>query len=102
LDVLVSRVGQNTISVLLNNGDGTFQAPRDFAVGAFQQGGPFTLSGLQNFHRDLVVGDFNGDHIPDVAVVNTSSSDVSILLGLGDGTFEPQRRYDATAAPFAL
>ena len=102
LDVVVSRVGRDAISVLLNNGDGTFQAPRDFAVGAFQQGGPFTLFGLQNFHRDLGVGDFNADGVPDLAVVNTSSSDISILIGRGDGTFEPQRRYDATAAPFAL
>lgn len=102
LDVVVSHVGQDIVSVLLNNGDGTFQAPRDFAVGAFVQGGPFTLQGLQNFHRDLAVADFNRDGIPDVAVVNTSSSDLSILLGRGDGTFEPQRRVDATSAPFAL
>src|SRR5262249_33737163 len=42
-DIVVSHVGQNIISVILNNGDGTFQAPREFAVGAFEQGGPFTL-----------------------------------------------------------
>jgi FG-GAP-like repeat len=102
MDLIVSHIGRDIISVLLNNGDGTFQAPRDFAVGAFQQGGPFTLAGVPNYHRALAVGDFNGDDIPDVVVVNPSSSDVSVLLGRGDGTFEPQRRYDATAAPFAL
>ena len=35
-------------------------------------------------------------------VVNTSAGDVSLLLGNGDGTFQPQRRFDATAAPFAM
>jgi hypothetical protein len=102
LDIIVSHVGQDMISVLVNNGDGTFRAPRNFAVGAFQQGGPFTLQGLQNFHRDLAVADFNRDGFLDVVVVNTSSSDVSLLLGNGDGTFQPHRRFDATAAPFAL
>ena len=103
-DMVVSHVGQNIVSVLLNNGDGTFQAPREFAVGALQRGGPFTLFGLPNFHRDLAIANFNPDedNFPDLLVVNTSSSDVSLLLGNGDGTFRPQRRFDATGGPFAL
>ena len=102
LDIIVSHVGQNIISVIMNNGAGAFQAPREFAVGAFQQGGPFTLFGVENFHRELAVADFNGDGFLDVVAVNTSSSDVSVLLGNGDGTFQPQRRFDATAGPFAM
>ena len=35
LDVVVTDTVSSTISVLLGNGDGTFQAPRLFAVGAF-------------------------------------------------------------------
>jgi hypothetical protein len=101
-DIVVSHVGRDVVSVLLNNGDGTFQAPRDFAVGAFVQGSPSTLTGIPNFHRDLVVADFNRDGVPDIAVVNPDSGDLSILLGHGDGTFAPQIRVDATAAPFAL
>ena len=57
---------------------------------------------MPNFHRDLAIADFNRDGRPDVVVVNTSSSDISVLLGNGDGTFQPQRRFDATAAPFAM
>ena len=102
LDIVISHVGQDIISVLINNGDGTYKAPRTFAIGAFQQDGPFTLQGLPNFHRDLAIDDFNRDGIPDIVVVNTSSGDVSLLLGNGDGTFQPQRRFDATSAPFAL
>jgi FG-GAP-like repeat len=102
LDIVVSHVGPDTVSVLLNNGDGTFQAPRDFTVGAFVQGGPSTLSGRPNFHRDLAVADFNRDGIPDIVVANHDSGDISVLFGRGDGTFAPQHRFNATAAPFAL
>jgi hypothetical protein len=35
----------------------------------------------------LVSADFNGDGTADLAVANFDSSDVSILLGKGDGTF---------------
>jgi len=45
------------------------------------------------------VGDFNGDGKPDLAVVNSGSGDVSILLGNGDGTFQPAVKYPAGASP---
>jgi hypothetical protein len=102
-DIVVSHVGQNVISVILNYGDGTFQAPREFDVGAFLQEGPFTLFGVPNYHRDLAVANFNPDedNYPDVIAVNPSSGDVSLLLGNGDGTFRPHRRFDATDAALA-
>ena len=57
---------------------------------------------LPNFRRDLVLADVNRDGLLDVVVVNDGSADVSVLLGRGDGTFEPQRRFNATAFPFAV
>ena len=55
-----------SVSVLLGNGDGTFQAPASYAVGS---------------NPDWVlVGDFNGDGYPDLAVNNFGSNSVSILL----------------------
>src|SRR5262249_15773373 len=101
-DIVISHVGTDTVSVLLNNDDGTFQPPPDFPLAPFLPRTPSPLAGLPNFRRDLAVADFNRDGLADVAVANHDSGDVSVLLGRGDGTFEPQRRFDATAAPFAL
>jgi len=73
------------VAVLLGNGDGTFQA----AV-TYNSGGLFTLS--------VAVADVNGDGKPDLVVGNNcadSSCDgsVGVLLGKGDGTFQPAVTY---------
>jgi hypothetical protein len=48
------------------------------------------------------VGDFNGDRILDIAVVNYNSNNVSVLLGKGDGTFQPAVNYAVGAEPAAI
>lgn len=68
-----------TILVLLGNGDGTFQPPRTYLLGRVPKG--------------IAIADFNGDRIPDLAVVNEWTHNVSILLGNGDGTFQEARHY---------
>jgi FG-GAP-like repeat len=72
----------NTVSILLGNGDGTFQSQVSYGVG-FQA-------------SSIVVGDFNGDGDADLAVANRDDNNVSVLLGNGDGTFKPQTTF-ATA-----
>lgn len=48
--------------------------------------------------------DFNGDAIPDLAVVGGLDNGIAVLLGNGDGTFQPQKGYstgdDPTNATF--
>ncbi|MCB2156404.1 VCBS repeat-containing protein [bacterium] len=56
---------------------------------------------------DVVVGDFNGDNIADLAVANATSHDLSILLGngiggVGNGTFSTAVNYGADNRPVAL
>jgi hypothetical protein len=80
LDLATANIGDDTVSVLLGNGDGTFQAAHLFATG------PSPLS--------VAVGDFNGDGLLDLATANsdyysTEDNDVSILIGNRDGTFNP-------------
>ena len=47
----------------------------------------------------VVVGDFNGDGKPDLAVANSGSANVSVLLGNGDGTFQTAVNFDAGLSP---
>ena len=71
---IAGQVGPTySINILLGNGDGTFTSKGSVATGgAFQT---------------FAAADFNGDGIPDLAVVNTTADIVTILLGNGDGTF---------------
>jgi len=103
-DIVVDYADQNFVSVLLNNGDGTFQAPRDYAVGVFGAGNNSTLGDLADYKREMVIANFTSNGIPDIAVLNYESNDISLLLGLGDGTFLPQRiiGLGTLVDPFAL
>jgi len=61
--------------VLLGNGSGGFTA----AAGSPFAAGTFPIS--------VVVGDFNGDGIQDLATANQGSGNVTVLLGNGSGGF---------------
>jgi hypothetical protein len=75
------------LSVLLDNGDGTFQPSVSYGGGA----------GDTEFGAGLVVADFDNDHRPDVAIASTF---VAVFRGNGDGTFENPRYvgYGVSAA----
>lgn len=50
----------------------------------------------------VAVGDFNSDGKPDIAVANSGSNNVSILLGNGDGTYQPAVNFDAGLSPNSI
>ena len=68
------------VSVLLNNGDGTFRPPVIYSSG-------------QRDAWSIAVADVNGDGMPDLVVSDGDESFVSVLLGNGDGTFQPALSY---------
>ncbi len=71
--------------------------PQDPLEVNFDHDYPF---GLMPPHH--TAGDFNGDGLLDVATANVYTSDVSVLLGLGDGTFQAAQNYPTGFFPFAV
>jgi len=83
VDLAVAASGCDELTILLGKGDGTFTESGSFPVGP---SGPYSP-------YEIVVGDFNGDGKLDLATANDSSY-ISVLLGNGDGTFQPHVDYE--------
>jgi len=81
-DLAVANLNSDNLSVLRNNGDGTFQVPLNNGVG----NGPVSV-----FASDL-----DGDGDNDLAVANFNSDNVSVLRNYGDGTFQAVVNYGAS------
>src|SRR5262249_32097396 len=91
LDAGVSVDGpQHGVLGLPGRGGGTFGTARFYATGISPMG--------------VAVGDFDGDGTPDLAVVNFTNPNgtVSVLLGVGDGTFRPAVNYFVGVDPTAV
>src|SRR5437879_105878 len=82
LDLVVANSLANSISVRLGNGDGTFQAAPTFDAGLGS--GPIWV----------LIADINGDRKPDILLANQSRNSVGVLLGNGDGSFQPVMNFD--------
>jgi hypothetical protein len=93
LDLAVANHGDSSagddgnLSILLGNGDGTFQAASNIPVGKNPQ--------------SLAVGDFNGDGKLDLAVLNSGDT-LSVSIGNGDGTFQARVDYMTSTGSLAL
>lgn len=76
LDLAIAsyQLGGGNVSILLGNGDGTFQFPITYVVGKQ----PLSIA----------AGDFNNDGKLDLVVANQQDVNLSVLLGKGDGTFK--------------
>ena len=93
-DLAVADIDSDKVSVLLSRGDGTFQPAANYAVGM----APVSVA----------VADFNGDGKLDLVVANddvwdvsnlTYTNGISVLLGNGDGKFQPAVSVGAGTSP---
>jgi hypothetical protein len=82
-----------SVNVLLGNGDGTFkQSPQTTNA---------DIEGALAIQATLANGDFNGDGITDLVIANTDNT-AGVLIGNGDGTFQPPAILVAASAHDAL
>ena len=70
LDLAVVNSGSSSLSILINNKNGTFQSH----INSLAQTSPLSIT----------IGDFNRDNKLDLAVANDDSF-ITVLLGNGDG-----------------
>ena len=86
LDLVVANSNDDTVSVLLGNGNGTFQAQTTYNVGDFPTG--------------ITVIDVSGDGRADLIVSNGNSNTVSVLLsGATPGTFQSETTFAVGNSP---
>ena len=75
---------------------------QSFAVMAQAQFTSAVTYGVGNMPQGIVLADFNSDGIVDIAVANAFSGSVSILLGVGDGSFAIGGAIQLGGEPIAL
>jgi hypothetical protein len=85
-DVLTANQNSSTVSVLLGNGNGTFQPPVSYNAGT------------DSNPHDIAIADVNGDGRPDLLTANYGSNSAGVLLGNGDGTFREATAFATGAA----
>jgi VCBS repeat protein/Calx-beta domain-containing protein/FG-GAP repeat protein/putative extracellular protein len=86
LDLATASNSDSSVSVLLGNSDGTFQAAQTSPTGS----GPLSLAS----------GDFNGDGKLDLVTAN--AADVSVLLGNGGGSFAAPASIGVGSTPSSV
>jgi hypothetical protein len=93
-DLVVANAGASflglggSVSILLNNGNGTFPAPINYASSDSSNG--------------ITTGDFNHDSNLDIAVSQYEAGSLLLFTGNGDGTFSPGGEVSTSGSPYAV
>jgi hypothetical protein len=88
VDILVANQNSNTLTLLLGNGDGTFQAPQTIKTGTMPS--------------SIAIADFNEDGLSDFAVVNQGDNTVGIYLQNANGTFATPTTIPTGSKPTSI
>ena len=86
---VLSAAGAGSVNIYLGNGNGTFQAAKNYPVAPSTSGS-----------RLLAIGDFNRDGIQDLVATNAFLNNVAVILGNGDGSFQAPSYYPVGNNPW--
>ena len=87
-DIITTNIGNDSLSILFGNGDGTFKEHTQIPVAKEP--------------RALAMDDFNGDGRMDLAIACSGSDQIAIYLGLANGTFGTGQRYGVHKTPVSI
>lgn len=87
-DLITTNIGDNTLSILFGNGDGSFR--EQVSVEAAKE------------PRALALADYNGDGLLDAAVACSGSDQVAVFFGIPGGTFRLEHRYAVHRTPVSI
>jgi hypothetical protein len=87
LDLATANIATNDVTLFKGNGNGTFQTP----------GVSFPVTPGGQFPGSLVAADLNGNGAIDIAVANIATSNVTVFLNNGSGSFS-----EVAGSPFPL
>ena len=82
-DLAVLNLDGSNVTVFLGNGDLTFRI-----------GSSFPAATDPESSTAIAAADFDGDGKTDIATSSVSDNKISVLLGIGDGTFGPSQDFD--------
>src|SRR5262249_23706998 len=86
--LVVANAADHSVQVFLGNGNGTFQSPVAYSLGAASP-------------TALAIADLGNGHL-DIVTANSNNNTVSVLLGNGDGTFQSPTTLTTGTSPTAV
>jgi len=75
LDIAVTNYATHNIGIFLGYGNRMFSNVTTYSIS------------YDSYPSSLAVGDFNNDSFTDIIVANSMTNDITVFVGLGDGTF---------------
>ena len=88
LDIAITRLGVNNVTVLLGSGTGTFAVGNSYTVGANP--------------KAIINTDLNNDTNLDIVVGSSTTNSLYVFLGNGTGSFSLNATYSTTNTPESI